>query len=195
MRRLIAELNAAYREKIKIYNPKNCQIVKFNLLAHKNAKILGSLAKDVLRKAEVLHQQKAIAKPGADLPLMNEIAQGSEDVQMEDEEDLSNYVEVDIDGIFVKHDFEHVILKEDEVEKFTQNKLTFSRMRQTLFVPFPYDIQVLLYYLSSRFPRVDVINEDEAKSTIADGQTSTEQKPDIRFKISGTSEELSVLRG
>jgi len=47
---------------------------------------------------------------------------------------------VDVEGIFVKHDFEHVVLQEDEVEKFTQNKLTFSTMQQTLFVPYPYDI-------------------------------------------------------
>ena len=35
------------------------------------------------------------------------------------EEDLENFVEVEVEGIFVKHDFDHIILNDDEIEKFT----------------------------------------------------------------------------
>ena len=52
------------------------------------------------------------------------------------EEDLSNYVTVD--GIFIKQDFEHLIVSEDELELYTS--LTKSSMRQTLYVPYSYDI-------------------------------------------------------
>lgn len=51
-------------------------------------------------------------------------------------DDLSNYVTVD--GLFVKQDFEHLILCEDELDQYTS--LTKSTLKQTLFVPFPYDI-------------------------------------------------------
>lgn len=78
------------------------------------------------------------------------------DVQMIDlskkEEDLSNYVTVD--GIFIKQDFDHLIVAEDELEQYTS--LTKSTMKQTLFVPFPYDIQILNFYLHSYFSEVKV---------------------------------------
>ena len=44
-------------------------------------------------------------------------------------EDLSNYAEVEVSGIFIKHDFDHIILNEDEVEKYTNGKLTHSTMK------------------------------------------------------------------
>lgn len=62
-----------------------------------------------------------------------------EDVEMIDtnkKEDLSNYVTVD--GIFIKQGFDHLIVGEDEIDEYTS--LTKSTMKQTLFVPFPYDI-------------------------------------------------------
>ena len=55
-------------------------------------------------------------------------------------EDLSNYAEVEVSGIFIKHDFDHIILNEEEVEKYTNGKLTHSMMKQTLFVDYEYDI-------------------------------------------------------
>jgi len=70
----------------------------------------------------------------------------------EEEEDLSNYVTVD--GIFIKQDFDHLIVSEDELEQYTS--LTKSTMKQTLFVPFPYDIQILNFYLHSYFSEVKV---------------------------------------
>ena len=53
---------------------------------------------------------------------------------MDDEkkEDLSNYKEVEVNGIFIKHDFEHLILDKDEVEKYTNGNLTWSTMKQSL---------------------------------------------------------------
>ena len=70
------------------------------------------------------------------------------------EEDLSNYAEVEVEGIFIKHDFDHIILNEDEVEKYTNGKLTHSMMNQTLFVPYDYDIQILLYFMYAYLPSV-----------------------------------------
>ena len=77
----------------------------------------------------------------------------SEDVVMEGE-DLSNYAEVEVSGIFIKHDFDHIILNEEEVEKYTNGKLTHSMMKHTLFVDYEYDIQVLLYFMHAHFPSV-----------------------------------------
>lgn len=59
---------------------------------------------------------------------------------MEGDEDLENFMEVEVGGIFIKHDFDHVILEESEVEKYSLQKLTYSTMKQTLFVPYLYDI-------------------------------------------------------
>jgi Pre-mRNA 3'-end-processing endonuclease polyadenylation factor C-term len=67
-------------------------------------------------------------------------------------EDLSNYVT--IDGIFIKQDFEHLIVGEDDVDEYTQ--LTKSTMKQTLFVPFTYDVQVLNFYIHSYFAEVRI---------------------------------------
>mmetsp|Transcript_39333 Transcript_39333/g.60119 ORF Transcript_39333/g.60119 Transcript_39333/m.60119 type:complete len:182 (-) Transcript_39333:77-622(-) len=47
MKRLKQELNAAYREKIAIFNPKNCQMLKMNLVCQKRARVFGRLAKSV----------------------------------------------------------------------------------------------------------------------------------------------------
>jgi hypothetical protein len=73
---------------------------------------------------------------------------------MKNEEDFENFMEVEVEGIFIKHDFDHIILHEDEVEKYTNRNLTYSTMKQTLFVEYQYDIQVLLYFLHAHFPSV-----------------------------------------
>jgi hypothetical protein len=73
------------------------------------------------------------------------------DEKMKEEEE-SNFMEVEVEGIFIKHDFDHFIVDEEEVDKYTLNKLTHSKMKQTLFMPFPYDIQVLVFFLSSHYP-------------------------------------------
>lgn len=70
------------------------------------------------------------------------------------EDDLQNFMEVEVSGIFIKHDFDHIILNEDEVEKYTNGNLTYSTMKQTLFVDFEYDIQVLRYFMHAHFPDV-----------------------------------------
>jgi hypothetical protein len=63
------------------------------------------------------------------------------DTEMKNEdEDLENYKEVELQGIFIKHDFDHIILNENEVEKYTRGNLTYSTLKQTLFVPYEYDI-------------------------------------------------------
>ena len=48
---------------------------------------------------------------------------------MQEEDDLQNYMEVEVEGIFIKHDFDHIILHEDEVEKYTNGNLTYSTMK------------------------------------------------------------------
>lgn len=47
IKKLKAELFQIYRDKIKILNPKNCQLLKLKLISKKNAKILGRLAIEV----------------------------------------------------------------------------------------------------------------------------------------------------
>lgn len=47
-------------------------------------------------------------------------------------EDLSNYKEVEVNGIFIKHDFDHIILNPNEIEKYTNGNLTWSTMKQIL---------------------------------------------------------------
>ena len=93
---------------------------------------------------------------------------GDEQIQeKQEEEDLSNYAEVEVSGIFIKHDFDHIILNEDEVEKYTNGKLTHSMMKQTLFVPYEYDIQVLLYFMHAHFPSVEaILGQDEVVATM-----------------------------
>ena len=51
---------------------------------------------------------------------------------VEQEEDLSNYVTVD--GIIIKQDFDHLIMEESEVDKYTP--LQSASMQQTLYVPY-----------------------------------------------------------
>ena len=81
---------------------------------------------------------------------------GSGDVEMIDttirKEEESNYVT--IEGIFIKQDFDHLILDEDEISQYTT--LTKSTLKQTLFIPFKYDIQVLNFYLHSYFADIKV---------------------------------------
>lgn len=48
MRKLKAELNLIYHEKIQILNPKNCQYVNLKLISKKTAKVLGQLAEKVV---------------------------------------------------------------------------------------------------------------------------------------------------
>jgi hypothetical protein len=48
MKKLKGELDKIYEGKIEIMTPRNCQTVKLKLISNKNAKILGSLAKDVI---------------------------------------------------------------------------------------------------------------------------------------------------
>jgi len=51
-----------------------------------------------------------------------------------------NFFEVNVSGVFIKHDFDHIILNEDEVEKYTNGDLSLSTLKQTLYVPFEFDI-------------------------------------------------------
>lgn len=102
------------------------------------------------------------------------------------EEDLSNYVTVD--GIFIKQDFDHLIVSEDELEQYTS--LTKSTMKQTLFVPFPYDIQILNFYMHSYFAEVQVeVNPLKyAKVAEAPGQSNT-----LKYTLKFVVEEIEVL--
>ena len=88
--------------------------------------------------------------------------------------DVSNYVT--IDGIFVKQDFDHLIIEEDEVSKYTT--LTKSTLKQTLYIPFKYDIQVLNFYLNSYFAdiKVEYIQGHDIKFTVDDISLTYYQK-------------------
>ena len=68
------------------------------------------------------------------------LAQDQPDKDQDAIDDDSNIREVEVEGIFIKHDFDHILMNEDEVEKYTNDDLTFSTMKQTIEVPFQYDI-------------------------------------------------------
>ena len=83
-------------------------------------------------------------------------------VAEEDKEmtDLSNYVT--IDGIFVKLGFDHFVLDEMEIDKYTS--LSRATLKQSMYIPFKYDLQVLHYYLFSFFADVQVhYNKENGK--------------------------------
>jgi len=138
MRKLQNELNLKYKEKVKVLTPKNCQSVKLMLLSKKTAKVIGKLAQN-------LTMYPSSQKMEIDLP----IKQAS---QEEEQVDTENYVS--IEGVMVKHDFDHIVLAEEEIEKYTT--LTKSHLFQTLYVPFKHDLQLLNYYLHSFFADVSV---------------------------------------
>ena len=74
-------------------------------------------------------------------------------------EDLSNYVT--IDGIFIKQGFDHFVLDEMEIDKYTS--LSKSTLKQTMYIPFKHDINILNYYLFSFFAEVQVKYNGEKK--------------------------------
>ena len=53
---------------------------------------------------------------------------------------INDYKEVKIKGVFIKHDFNQIIVSEDEVSKYTHGALQVSTMSQQLMVPYEYDI-------------------------------------------------------
>ena len=125
-------------------NPRNCQLVRLKLESQKSAQILGRLAQEVITETNQIREQmtKTIEKPFSQLPQIEDAIM-EDDTQIKEQppkEDFSNFAEVEVSGIFIKHDFDHIILNEDEVEKYTNGKLTHSTMKQTLFVPYEYDI-------------------------------------------------------
>ena len=48
MGKLRDRISSIYKERIQILTPRNCQLVRFNLISKKSAKIIGNLAKKVL---------------------------------------------------------------------------------------------------------------------------------------------------
>ena len=71
---------------------------------------------------------------------------------MEEPNEEENFVVVD--GVLIKQDFDHLIMDENEVDKYTS--LQSAVMKQTLYVPYQHDIQVLAYFLYSYYAQVDV---------------------------------------
>lgn len=124
MKKLKTELNQKFKEKLQILTPRNCQLVKLKLVSKKNAKILGQLAREVMLETNILRNQiQAQGIPKQVKPNDDQIMENEED------DDLQNYMEVEVSGIFIKHDFDHIILNEDEVEKYTNGNLTYSTMK------------------------------------------------------------------
>lgn len=155
MGKLRDRLVSIYKEKIQILTPRNCQLVRFKLDSKKSAKIIGNLARKIVEQTLQVRSRIANGIPPA--------IQSAEDVMMADEEgktaevgvaddDLSNYVTVD--GVIIKQDFDHLIMEENEVDKYTP--LQSATMEQTLYVPYQHDIQVLGYFLHSYYAQVDV---------------------------------------
>ena len=71
-----------YKEKIQIMTPRNCQTVKLKLISNKNAKILGSLAKDVFTETMLLKNQ-ALKDSYSNIPKALEGAKPQEDQEMQ----------------------------------------------------------------------------------------------------------------
>lgn len=126
MGKLRDRLQSIYKERIQILTPRNCQLVRFNLVSKKSAKIIGSLAKRVIEQAMLARERMASSIPMEPSSTGQAAIQAAEDVDMEDaaeeekkdeEEDLSNYVTVD--GVIIKQDFDHLIMEENEVDKYT----------------------------------------------------------------------------
>jgi len=119
MGKLRDRLLTIYKERIQILTPRNCQLVRFNLISKKSAKIIGKLAKKVLQQTMMVRERIASAIPrplaiGEDVPMDDgQMAQAAATM----EEDLSNYVTVN--GIIIKQDFDHLIMEESEVDKYT----------------------------------------------------------------------------
>lgn len=92
--------------------------------------------------------------------------------------DTTNYVTVD--GIFIKQDFDHLILDEAEVDKYTT--LTRSTLKQTMFIPFKYDVEVLSFYLNSYFAEVQTFLGQDSMNESMNGH---QEKPkyDLKFVV------------
>ena len=108
----------------------------------------------------------------------------------EEEQFMDNMQEVEVSGIFIKHDFDHIILNSDEIEKYTAGDLSISTMKQSLVVPYQYDIQVLLYVLYAHFPEVTTqLGKDEVQATAIDnhlhpaGNQEGKKKYDLKIVI------------
>ncbi len=106
----------------------------------------------------------------------------NEDVEMIDtsikKAEESNYVT--IEGIFIKQDFDHLILDEDEISQYTT--LTKSTLKQTLFIPFKYDVQILNFYLHSYFADIKVLYSNPSTH-----QLNPSSKYDLCFLIDDLS--------
>jgi len=77
-----------------------------------------------------------------------------------------NFCEITVKGVFIKHDFDHILVNADEVPKYTNGDLSLSTLKQILFVPYEFDIQVLVYFLHAHFPSVQtVLGMDEIEAT------------------------------
>ena len=63
MGKLRDRLNSIYKDKIQILTPRNCQLVRFNLVSKKSAKIIGNLAKKVIEQAMMARERVANSIP------------------------------------------------------------------------------------------------------------------------------------
>ena len=104
-----------------------------------------------------------------------------QDEDNRESEDLSNFVTVD--GVLIKQDFDHLIMEENEVDKYTS--LQSATMQQTLYVPYPHDIQVLAYFLYSYYAQVEVEYTSNASQ---DSVNAAKPKYDLVFKVEGQIE-------
>jgi len=108
-------------------------LVRLKVIVKKEAKILGRLAREVLTTANQI-------KASYNQTIPKQIADATEDVEMQPAEDLNNFCELSVEGVFIKHDFEHIIVKPDEVPKYTKGDLSLSTLKQCLYVPYEFDI-------------------------------------------------------
>ena len=90
---------------------------------------------------------------------------------MKDEEvdEEIGFKDIEISGVFIKHDFDHMIVDEDEAEvsRYTAGDLACVKMKQSLQVPFEHDIQILVYFMFAHYPHVETVHgQDEVEATM-----------------------------
>lgn len=180
--------------------PRNCQLVRMKLLSKKSAKVLGTLAKQVIEK-QIALQQHALESQSIREGMRFEknedmVDEGAVELKNDQQFEEEDFNEVDISGIFIKHDFDHVILDADadEIARYTSGDLACSTMRQSLQVPFEHDIQVLVYFLFAHFPNVETeAGQDEVDATMQElGMYNAEE---AKVKSKRRSYDLKLVIG
>jgi hypothetical protein len=98
MGKLKGALNQKFKDRIQIMCPRNCQKVRFNLILKKSAKILGSLAQQVINETVVLRDRLVAQQKMVTMEIPRNINTSDVDVEMKDCDDTF----IKVEGIMIK---------------------------------------------------------------------------------------------